>query len=117
MPPGTCMNGPVSWLSYAYRFLQLPMGAVRSVDRLGDAAADFAEAPRERGFRRIPRHALALDRDDLLLTIPSSVGLLLLGESMIGIVYQHGQFLAFDTHQTGVALSLLRAGPRRLRRA
>ena len=41
----------------------------------------------------------------LLLTIPSSVGLALLGESMIGIVYQHGRFIASDTHQTAIALS------------
>ncbi|HVV46673.1 MAG TPA: lipid II flippase MurJ, partial [Bryobacteraceae bacterium] len=40
----------------------------------------------------------------LLLTIPSAVGLFLLGESMIGIVYQHGRFAAFDTHQTSIAL-------------
>ena len=45
-----------------------------------------------------------------LLTIPSSVGLWLLGESMIGIVYQHGHFLSFDTHQTSVALSFYAPG-------
>jgi putative peptidoglycan lipid II flippase len=45
-----------------------------------------------------------------LLTIPSSVGLLLLGESMIGIVYQHGHFLPYDTHQTSVALSFYALG-------
>jgi putative peptidoglycan lipid II flippase len=46
----------------------------------------------------------------LLLTIPASVGLAVLGESMIGIVYQHGRFLAYDTHQTALALSCYAAG-------
>jgi putative peptidoglycan lipid II flippase len=46
----------------------------------------------------------------LLLTIPASVGLAVLGESMIGIVYQHGKFLAFDTHQTALALSCYAVG-------
>ena len=46
----------------------------------------------------------------LLLTIPASVGLAILGESMIGIVYQHGKFLASDTHQTALALSCYAVG-------
>jgi putative peptidoglycan lipid II flippase len=46
----------------------------------------------------------------LLLTIPASVGLAVLGESMIGIVYQHGRFLAYDTHQTALALSCYAVG-------
>ncbi len=46
----------------------------------------------------------------LLLTVPASVGLAILGESMIGIVYQHGRFLAYDTHQTALALSCYAVG-------
>ncbi len=34
----------------------------------------------------------------------------MLGESMIGLVYQHGKFLPFDTHQTALALSCYAAG-------
>lgn len=106
---GHVMNGPVSWLSYAMRFLQLPMG-------LFGVSIASATLP------RISKHAatgdLATFRDTLsrsivtvlLLTIPSSVGLLLLGESMIGIVYQHGRFLAYDTHQTSAALSFYALG-------
>jgi putative peptidoglycan lipid II flippase len=46
----------------------------------------------------------------LLLTVPASVGLAVLGESMIAIVFQHGRFLAFDTHQTALALTCYSAG-------
>ena len=46
----------------------------------------------------------------LLLTVPSSVGLAILGESMIGLVYQHGRFLANDTRQTALALSCYAVG-------
>jgi putative peptidoglycan lipid II flippase len=46
----------------------------------------------------------------LLLTIPCSVGLAILGESIVAIVYQHGRFRAFDTHQTSLALSCYAAG-------
>ena len=47
----------------------------------------------------------------LLLTIPSSVGLAVLGPSMIGAVYQWGRFRAADTHQTAHGAGLLRRGP------
>jgi putative peptidoglycan lipid II flippase len=46
----------------------------------------------------------------LLLTVPASVGLAVLGESMIGIVYQHGRFLPYDTHQTALALTCYAVG-------
>jgi len=101
---GHVMNGPVSWLSYAYRFFLLPLGlfgvaiASAALPRLSRSAAhrNFDE------FRETLAGSLTMI---LLLTVPSSVGLAILGESMIAIVYQHGRFLAFDTHQTALALT------------
>ncbi len=106
---GHVMNGPVSWLAYAYRFFALPMGvfgisvAAAALPHLSRSAAhrDFAE------FRETLSRSIAMI---LLLTIPAAVGLATLGESMIGIVYQHGRFLAFDTHQTARALSCYAVG-------
>jgi putative peptidoglycan lipid II flippase len=106
---GHVMNGPVSWLAYAYRFMQLPLGlfgaAIASATlpriSLSAAHADFAS------FRLTFSHSLATI---LLLTIPASVGLAILGESMIALVYQHGRFRAFDTHQTALALACYAAG-------
>lgn len=106
---GHVMNGPVSWLSYAYRFFSLPMGlfgvaiASAALPRISRSAAhhNFAE------FRAILARSILMI---LLLTIPAAVGLAVLGESMIGIVYQHGKFLAFDTHQTALALSAYALG-------
>jgi putative peptidoglycan lipid II flippase len=106
---GHVMNGPVSWLAYAYRFFILPLGvfgvaiASAALPRLSRSAAhrNFVE------FRQILSRSILMI---LLLTIPASVGLATLGESMIGIVYQHGRFLAFDTHQTALALSCYAVG-------
>jgi len=100
---GHVLNGPVSWLSYAMRFQQLPMGlfgvsiASATLPRISKCAAEH-DLPT---FRAILSRSIVTG---LLLTIPSAAGLLLLGESMIGIVYQHGRFAAFDTHQTSIAL-------------
>ncbi len=106
---GHVMNGPVSWLSYAFRFQQLPLGvfgisiASATLPRISRSAAlgDLAE------FRDVLSRSIVMI---LLATVPSSVGLAILGESMIGIVYQHGRFTAFDTHQTARALSCYAVG-------
>ena len=45
-----------------------------------------------------------------LLTIPSSVGLIILGKSIIGGIYQGGRFQLYDTHQTAIALSCYAIG-------
>ena len=112
---GHVMNGPVSWLAYAYRFFILPLG----IFGVAIASAALPRISRSAAHRNFAEFRESLSRSILmilLLTVPASVGLAVLGESMIGIVYQHGRFLASDTHQTALALSCYAARPRRLRR-
>ena len=45
-----------------------------------------------------------------LLTLPSSVGLFVLGKSIIGAIYQGGKFQLYDTQQTATALSCYAVG-------
>ncbi len=45
-----------------------------------------------------------------LLTLPSSVGLIVLGKSIIGSIYQGGKFEVYDTQQTAIALSCYAIG-------
>jgi putative peptidoglycan lipid II flippase len=106
---GHVINGPVSWLQYAFRFMQLPLGlfgvaiasaTLPSVSRSA-ATGDMDE------FRETLARSLGLI---FLLTIPSSVGLAVLGQSMIAAVYQGGKFRASDTHQTALALSCYAIG-------
>jgi putative peptidoglycan lipid II flippase len=102
-------NGPVSWLGYAFRFMQLPLGifgvaiasaTLPSISRSA-AANDLNE------FRDTLSRSLGLV---LVLTIPSAVGLAVLGESIVGAVYQMGAFTAFDTNQTARALACYAVG-------
>jgi putative peptidoglycan lipid II flippase len=106
---GQPINGPVSWLGYAFRFMQLPLGlfGVAIASATLPAISRSAAAGRMEEFRATLTRSLGMV---LLLTIPSSVGLAVLGESMIGAVYQWGRFHAFDTHQTAVALAWYSAG-------
>jgi putative peptidoglycan lipid II flippase len=106
---GHVINGPVSWLSYAFRFMQLPLGLFGV--SLGAATLPAISRSAAMGqmdeFRRTLSRSLGMV---LLLTIPSSVGLAVLGPSMIGAVYQWGRFHAADTHQTANALACYAVG-------
>jgi putative peptidoglycan lipid II flippase len=103
------LDGPVSWLSYAFRFMQLPLGlfgvamasaTLPSISRSA-AAGNMAE------FRRTLSKSLGMV---FLLTVPSSVGLIVLGKSIIGAIYQGGKFQLYDTQQTAIALSYYAVG-------
>jgi putative peptidoglycan lipid II flippase len=102
-------NGPVSWLSYAFRFMQLPLG----IFGVAIASATLPSISRSAGtgnmqeFRRTLSRSLGMV---FLLTIPSSIGLVVLGQSMIGAIYQGGRFDALDTQKTALALSYYAIG-------
>jgi putative peptidoglycan lipid II flippase len=101
---GQVISGPVSWLSYAFRFLQLPLGVfgVAIASATLPAVSRSAAAERMGEFRNTLARSLGML---VLLTVPASVGLAVVGESMIGAVYQGGRFQAYDTHQTALALT------------
>jgi putative peptidoglycan lipid II flippase len=107
--PRRGFDGPVSWLSYAFRFMQLPLGLFG----VAMAAATLPSISRSaaRGnmdeFRRTLSHSLGMV---FLLTLPSSLGLIVLGKSIIGAIYQGGRFQPYDTQQTALALSYYAAG-------
>ena len=100
-------DGPVSWLSYAFRFMQLPLGifgvAIASATlppSRSAAARNYDE------FRRTLSRSLSMV---FLLTIPSSVGLHVLGPSIIGAIYQGGRFHVSDTYQTWLRCRVTRS--------
>jgi putative peptidoglycan lipid II flippase len=106
---GAVLNGPVSWLSYAFRFMQFPIGV------FGVAIATAALPPLSRStsnpdyveFRQTLAHSLALV---FLLCIPSAVGLAVLGRPIVALVFEHGKFTSFDTVQTANALAAYSLG-------
>jgi putative peptidoglycan lipid II flippase len=97
-------DGPVSWLSYAFRFMQLPIGlfGVAIASATLPAISRSVSAGNLEEFRRTLSRSLGLV---FLLTIPSSVGLVLIGRAMIGAVYEGYKFEAYDTERTATALA------------
>ncbi|HXV80717.1 MAG TPA: murein biosynthesis integral membrane protein MurJ [Candidatus Binatia bacterium] len=106
---GAVINGPVSWLNYAFRFMQFPIGV------FGVAIATAALPPLSRSsaqtdyneFRQTLAHSLALV---FLLCVPSAVGLAVLGRPIVSLIFEHGRFTAFDTAQTANALAAYALG-------
>jgi putative peptidoglycan lipid II flippase len=106
---GAVVNGPVSWLNYAFRFMQFPIGvfgvavatAVLPALSRSTSGADYGE------FRRTLDHALTLV---FLLCIPSAVGLAVLGRPIVSLIFEHGKFTGFDTVQTANALAAYSVG-------
>jgi putative peptidoglycan lipid II flippase len=102
-------NGPVSWLACAFRFMQLPLGlfGVAIASATLPSISRSASSGNLEEFRRTLARSIGLV---FLLTAPSSVGLIVLGQPMIGAIYQGGKFQAYDTQQTALALAYYAIG-------
>ncbi|MGH7817211.1 MAG: murein biosynthesis integral membrane protein MurJ, partial [Candidatus Binatia bacterium] len=106
---GAVVNGPVSWLNYAFRFMQFPIG----VFGVAIATATLPSLSRATGnpdhgeFRQTLVHSLALV---FLLCIPSALGLAVLAKPIVALIFEHGKFTAFDTMQTANALAAYAIG-------
>ncbi len=102
-------DGPVSWLNIAFRLMQLPLGifgvavATVTLPLISRSAAVGNTA----GFRSALAHSIRLV---LLLTIPAAIGLIILAEPIIRLIYEHGRFTPAATEQTAVALRFYAIG-------
>ena len=103
-PAGIATNGPVAWLAFAFRFMQLPLGLFG----IAVASATLPIISREAGAGRIDEFRETLSRSlglVFLLTIPSAVGLFVLSQPIVGVIYERGKFTPYDTEQVALALS------------
>jgi putative peptidoglycan lipid II flippase len=102
-------DGPVSWLGYAFRFMQLPLGlfGVSFASAILPSLSRSVAADNLEEFRKTLAHSVGAV---LVMTIPSAVGLMLLGRPIIGAIFQGGHFDVYDTEQTALALSFYAIG-------
>jgi putative peptidoglycan lipid II flippase len=99
----------VSWLNFAFRLMQLPLGV------FGVAVATIT-------LPVVSRIAATADRSTfgptlgramrlaIFLTLPAAVGLIVLARPIIALIYQRGEFTAHDSLQTGLALQCYALG-------
>lgn len=96
-------EGAVSWLSFAFRLMQLPIGvfgvAVATVTlpalsraSIGGISPDF-KPTLTKGLRLVA-----------FLVLPSTLGLIVLAEPIVSLLYERGRFDAHGRIQTAIAL-------------
>ena len=102
-------DGPIAWLNIAFRLMQLPLGifgvAVATVTL--PLVSRSAAVGNTSEFRSALAHSIRLV---LLLTIPAAIGLIILAEPIIHLIYEHGRFTPYATTQTAAALRFYAIG-------
>lgn len=102
-------EGSISWLSFADRLNQLPLGVIGvavgtvllpSISRLLAAREDEAANAQQ-------NRALEFS---LFLTLPSAVALMVIADPIISTLFERGEFTATDTAATAAALVVYAAG-------
>jgi putative peptidoglycan lipid II flippase len=99
----------IAWMAAATTLIQFPLGlvvAAISLAALPTLAATASIDNREQ-FRTTLTTALRLV---LVLILPATVGLWVLGQPVIRLLFEHGAFTAFDTRQTSLALGFYLIG-------
>jgi putative peptidoglycan lipid II flippase len=99
----------VSWLYFANRLIELPLGIV------GVAMGTVLVPELTRALRGDDRIAMAHAESRGLelavgLALPATLGLIVLSEPIVRLLFEHGAFTALDTAATAEALMLLALG-------
>ncbi len=103
------IDGGVSWLSYAFRLMQFPIGVFGVA--IGTAAIPtLSRLVAENNFDKFRSTLSDAVKLVFLLTIPSACGLIVLGEPIVRLLYERGQFDGFDTNMTAWALAAYSVG-------
>jgi len=102
-------HGPVSWLYYAFRLVQLPIGifgvAIATVTL--PAVARQHALDDLKAFGKTVEDAL---RFGFYLTLPASIGLAVVAQPVIQLIYEHGSFTSQSTYETALALQAYTIG-------
>ncbi len=104
-----CAEGSVAWLNYAFRLIMFPIGlfgVALSIATLPLAAKQAATKDLEQlGDTVVSSLTLVF-----ALCVPAAVGLWILAEPIIRLIFEHGRFTHFDTLMTSQALRFYAIG-------
>lgn len=97
-------DGAVSWLNFAFRLMQFPIG----VFGVAISTANLTKVARESANGDLTAVSKSVGdalRMVMVLTVPSALGLAVLGIPIISVIYEHGRFGPQDTYATSMALA------------
>ncbi len=93
----------MSWLYYSFRLVQLPIG----VFGVAIATVTLPAVARQHALDDLKAFGKTVEdalRFGFYLTLPASIGLALIAQPVIQLIYEHGTFSATATAQTALAL-------------
>ncbi len=96
-------EGANAWLNYAFRLMYLPIG-VFGVAVATVTATSLAHRAAERDLDGLRQGLSTGMKHVALLTIPSTVGLIMLAHPIIELIFERGRFTSKDTAATALAL-------------
>ena len=102
-------EGAVSWLQYAFRLMYLPIG----IFGVSIATASLPDISRQAHANDLPAVRGSVSRGlrmMLMLNVPAMVGLMVLAEPIVAMIYQRGEFSTTDTMNTASALMFYAPG-------
>ncbi len=105
----SCGDGAVSWLYYAFRLVQLPIGVfgvALSIAMLPVLAKQAAQ----KKITEMKETMVTSLTMVFALTLPATAGLIILSEPIIRLIFEHGAFTAKDTFATAQTLSFFSIG-------
>ncbi|MDP1571892.1 MAG: murein biosynthesis integral membrane protein MurJ [Vicinamibacterales bacterium] len=102
-------TGAVSWLDFAFRLMYLPIGlfGVSIAAASTPAISRLAAADNHPAMRTTVASAIGLM---MSLNIPATLGLLVLAEPIVRVIFEHGSFTPADTASTAAALRFYAIG-------
>ncbi|HMD35280.1 MAG TPA: murein biosynthesis integral membrane protein MurJ [Vicinamibacterales bacterium] len=102
-------TGAVSWLTYAFRLMYLPIGlfGVSIGTAVLPAVSRHAAENDLSGIRTTIRRGLSMM---LTVNIPATIGLIVLAVPIVELLFERGRFTAADTHATATALRMYAVG-------
>jgi putative peptidoglycan lipid II flippase len=102
-------RGAVSWIYYANRLIELPLGIIGIA--IGTVLVPaFAHAVRS-GDKAELAHVESRGLELALgLTLPAAIGLAVLAQPIVQLLFQHGAFMPSDTTATAAALAAFAFG-------
>jgi putative peptidoglycan lipid II flippase len=102
-------TGAVSWLEFAFRLMYLPIGLF-GVSIATAATPAISRMVAQKDFARI-RSTLAQGLGLMFfLNVPATVGLIVLAQPIIAVIFERGRFTPADTLATAAALQLYAIG-------
>jgi putative peptidoglycan lipid II flippase len=105
----TTAEETISWMRAATTLIQFPIGLVAVAISLAvlPNLSRLSALGEQAGYRRVLQRGLRLV---LVLIVPATIGLFILGQPIVSLLFEHGAYTPYDTYWTTWALRLYLLG-------